>query len=686
MTVFVALIFQVLFVFFAMVINIGLLVHDKINLQNAVDLGAYYGAQRQAEILNEIAHINYQIRQDNKLLAWRYHVLGTLGRDQSPYGNGFTPGSSDPATSYSATAAEFEVPSVCVLNTFWREATTKSGQEENYCYRQYGSAGTIRKIPSLIVVAPFVPGVASGAIQIGALRDQQDEALSNQGPLNWAFAAQMLEAYKMAITARKSVIQKLRKNLVDANIIDQSKQPVALGVQQTIKKNLTLSNLSTFDDQSFGFKNGLATDACAGTRGDGAGTIVEIRTSPLLMYTWSGQLSGNYQIDQAFLSDLSHLGSEIDNYDPQGVLRYFANGEPSDQLDNSTQAGLNGSSLGFEKNPWCMAYVAVHAKTSPRKPFAPFGKPVELEARAFAQPFGGRIGPWYKSQWAPAAEVSSGQRVDPISTPRLLNNATDGGEDFRALLPNYGRFPGDNLGMKSLAAQAATRNFIRGSKGRNNPNQLTYSYFINFDRIPITGDPLAWDNTQNASPNQVSPAVKNLRTAEEIAVSPDLFDATYYSIDLDYPTNYKALNGDGTRLGDLGSQFGNKFVVPPDLGGRNGTDIEGFNVKSQITVTQQGLDQTLRNTLGYFVLSPEHLLTGWAPNTNSDFGFPSQRFGKCTHFADKAVYMIPGVCTNGGRVGYSVRIISRDHLLSNKWAIGGEGQTGAIRNPPATDF
>ena len=79
MAIFVALIFQVLFVFFAMVINIGLVVHDKINLQNAVDLSAYYAAQKQAEWLNVIAHQNYQIRQSFKLLTWRYRVLGTMG-------------------------------------------------------------------------------------------------------------------------------------------------------------------------------------------------------------------------------------------------------------------------------------------------------------------------------------------------------------------------------------------------------------------------------------------------------------------------------------------------------------------------------------------------------------------------------------------------------------------------------
>ena len=56
MAIFVALIFQVLFVFFAMAINIGLVVHDKINLQNSVDLAAYYAASKQAEVLNVIAH------------------------------------------------------------------------------------------------------------------------------------------------------------------------------------------------------------------------------------------------------------------------------------------------------------------------------------------------------------------------------------------------------------------------------------------------------------------------------------------------------------------------------------------------------------------------------------------------------------------------------------------------------
>ncbi|MBY0383872.1 Tad domain-containing protein, partial [bacterium] len=63
MALFLVLIFQVLFVFFAMSINVGLVVFDKINLQNSTDIAAYYAAQKQSEMLNQIAHINYQLRQ-----------------------------------------------------------------------------------------------------------------------------------------------------------------------------------------------------------------------------------------------------------------------------------------------------------------------------------------------------------------------------------------------------------------------------------------------------------------------------------------------------------------------------------------------------------------------------------------------------------------------------------------------
>ena len=65
MSIFIVLIFQVLFVFFAMTINIGLVVHDKINLQNSVDLAAYYAATKQAEIFKPNG--TYKLQNETEL-------------------------------------------------------------------------------------------------------------------------------------------------------------------------------------------------------------------------------------------------------------------------------------------------------------------------------------------------------------------------------------------------------------------------------------------------------------------------------------------------------------------------------------------------------------------------------------------------------------------------------------------
>ena len=685
MTVFVALIFQVLFVFFAMVINIGLLVHDKINLQNAVDFGAYYGAQRQAEILNEIAHVNYQMHQDNKLLAWRFHVLANLGRTQ----NQAVAGASEDVRAFPPGALENENPSVCVMNPYWFEATQGSTQLENYCYRPYGSAGNIVKIPPLIIAAPFVPGVLAGAIQIGTLIGNQTAALtSDQGPLNWTFAMQMLVAYRVSLSSRKAVIQKLRANLVSEDLKDQKNESTRAGVLQTIKKNLTLSNASSFNEENFRFANGLANPACSGQGGDGSGTISEVRTAPLLLYTYTTDLGSNFTLGTDAINTRHFTDDKIQ---PPQLLQFLSAyvGEPAVANGNDTEVGLQASSLGFEKNPWCMAYVGVSAKTSPRKPFAPFGKPVQLVARSFAQPFGGRVGPWYKNQWPQNASQSTGARIDPLSTPRFPDETPVGGANFQALLPNYSRYPGDQAGVRALAHQAAERRYLRGYNKTAGGSQLSFQFYVNFDRIPIHGDPLAFDNRLNASPTTINPEVRNVRNAEELAVAPDLFDATYYSIDLNYAANYKMLNNGDVRFGNLGNPFGIKRSVAPDIGGRNGTLFEGRTIKDQIENANNGatgLDPLLRNTIGYYLSKAEHVLTGWAPKSNSDFGFPVERFGICKHYASKLEYMIPGVCTNGGRVGYSVRTISRDHLLSPNWEIGGEGQKGPIKNPPPLDL
>ena len=85
--VLVAVIFTFLFLLFGMVINIGMLIHHKINLQNAADMAAYSGAAEQARILSTIGWKNYELRKNLKEFAYFYwvaHSSWNHGFPQSP--------------------------------------------------------------------------------------------------------------------------------------------------------------------------------------------------------------------------------------------------------------------------------------------------------------------------------------------------------------------------------------------------------------------------------------------------------------------------------------------------------------------------------------------------------------------------------------------------------------------------
>lgn len=63
----------------AFIVNIGLFVKAKINLQNSVDAAAYAGAAVQARQLSNIAYLNWEMRNNYKEWMFKYYVLGQLG-------------------------------------------------------------------------------------------------------------------------------------------------------------------------------------------------------------------------------------------------------------------------------------------------------------------------------------------------------------------------------------------------------------------------------------------------------------------------------------------------------------------------------------------------------------------------------------------------------------------------------
>lgn len=80
-SIFLGIILLVVVSFIAFVINVGLFVKAKINLQNAVDAAAYAGASVQARQLTNIGHLNWELRNTYKEWMYKYYILGQIGLD-----------------------------------------------------------------------------------------------------------------------------------------------------------------------------------------------------------------------------------------------------------------------------------------------------------------------------------------------------------------------------------------------------------------------------------------------------------------------------------------------------------------------------------------------------------------------------------------------------------------------------
>lgn len=653
--IFVALMFNVLFVFFAMAINVALVVHDKINLQNSVDLASYYAAMKQAEMLNVIAHENYMIRQSYKLLAWRYRVLGTMGLYRSAV---------HPVWSGESTEAPFgpaERPSLCITyKPTWKEVP----DGENLCNE---TNLRIPPLPEVKVIAGFL-GINEGIAALSRqLRAQFDQQCQKHGAYNWWFAMSILHAFRIDQRNRKLVIRALAENLSksdgDGDFMDLDGNSVLAGARETFRKNLTYANKESFEGgggefRMFNSLGGVSRDQW----------LPEIKIIPTLIYTDVNNEPGCNASPQPLQNLPERPGARdiLSQAFPQGLgaTPLFQWRTDSFLTDSDYQF-----TIGVEKNPWYMPYVGIRVKTNPRQIFFPFGSGVEMVARSFAKPFGGRIGPWYQSKWDKGAPSSDGTLVDGLMAPRVAAGGVMNSPDDPRRLPNYSRFPGDTLGVTSKLAL----NAINGMGGLVS----SYDYYKNIKEDMSEGganDILAFDGGGGSSSGP------DIRNNEIAAIAPDLFDITYYSVEANFAGNYLGkLQANKSRLG-----IPNDVPIRSDIG-HNGTAIPTYSIQEQMALAQQKSSQ--RSEAFYFVREKAHLLTSWLPGPgafNYEISESMQNFGKCGLPDDGLKFRNPGSCVAaGGRVGYSVKLVGRDALLSNQHKIGGnEAAADSISNPP----
>lgn len=711
--IFVALIFQVLFLFFAMIINVGLLVHHKINLQNSVDLAAYYGAMKQAETMNAIGHVNYQIRQSWKLLSWRYRQIGTAGDYHiHPYlktMKTIDPNRDKEALPSPLTASQldyYNIPPFCIT---YAPFSPLPSATESTCKDQ-SEQRTIDLFKPPPVIAGFVSlNTAIHDAATKALKVANDRC-RYVGQFNYVILGEFMAAYNIDQGQRKQLINMLSRGLSekDDDFREITGDLAGDGIRTTLKNNLTEANKASIKDADIKIINGLGQNDCNAVgqaKTDPAKWLSEVKIKPAFAYMDFACPGDKVIPDPKELTGAAGDPKNLPNYPNElsTEINYLKG------LVDPLEAPYN-SSIGFEKNPWCMAYVGVSAQTTPNIPFAPLGG-VTLKARAFAKPFGGKIGPWYYGQWPRGSNQSTGgKRTDPLLPWREGDKANTADPKDPTRAANYSRFVGDKLGMKSPMAQGqfgrAIYNISEFWSGKpanpviddSIPAQWTRSAEPNFYhwshlgqdfKDEKSGDILAWNNEANSYPR--------MRDLEIMAILPDQFDLTYYSIDPDYYHNYylKIANEYIKKVP------GFDYLVRPDLGSRlNSTDKDmvEYSIKDQYKRYEKiKTDDPLikepkvdfKDRLMYVATDVYQVLTSWVGKSLEDYSLDTTKFGKCTTTDADRTKGGPtsGDCASGGRTGYSVKLVSGDYLQAQDLELGGEnGGTGALLNAPPSDF
>jgi len=122
LSIFFGIALMVIMSMIAFIVNVGLFVNAKINLQNAVDAAAWAGAAVQARQLTNIAYLNWELRNNYKEWLFKYYIIGQASNASAMDTSGsqmrfrpvpFATTQSDP--SYMAEAySRYNAPTICI--------------------------------------------------------------------------------------------------------------------------------------------------------------------------------------------------------------------------------------------------------------------------------------------------------------------------------------------------------------------------------------------------------------------------------------------------------------------------------------------------------------------------------------------------------------------------------------------
>lgn len=439
LSVFLAICVLCIITLLAFIINVGLYVKARINLQNAVDSAAYAGAATQARMLTNIAYLNWELHNTYKEWMMKYYVLGNISMSHTRPG-GYRYPTDDrmifrqrkllgTAVASPEGFDRYNVPSICI----------HFGSDNNIC--------EIAKVPGIPRFESVgIPGVSEKQEEfLNEISKAKSEDCSKRSILNWGVAA--LWAYG---TGNSNALKDMPA--VASNRMGAWPQALELGMR--------IRNLEVMVNRP-PVKNGICYNDCDQNPND--------------LSTEYGDLPFNERPVKAFLSAYKNLGGESGK--PEGIIKdtfklyelaptpftapanslsallinqdkKYQNGTPfldknyldlqaiplnlvtfftsfvtadgkaaGVTADGSCQASktalpVPGYIFGFAKNPDVVTYYAVKGEAKYRGLLNPFSDNlITIKAYAAALPFGGRIGPRFFDITSDSVRPRTGSRA-----------------------------------------------------------------------------------------------------------------------------------------------------------------------------------------------------------------------------------------------------------------------------------
>jgi hypothetical protein len=238
-----ALVFTFMFVLFAMVVDFGHLVNNKINLQNAADAAAYAGAAWQAQALSRLGQMNYYLRQNVKELAMRVHVTHLRHNRNYPRGSNF----------YGGNGGTPNVePFICQqAHGYQALSGLKYRFDTNLCRNASPSTGGLPPIVVPPVIASFDPFAVAIAAQIRKIADAAKQECAAAAQDNRRLAEHLVNVYTRRSQFHASQIREIENwiNEVGGGNAANNQHKAVQTAFETARRNLTLANRDEFEMQ-----------------------------------------------------------------------------------------------------------------------------------------------------------------------------------------------------------------------------------------------------------------------------------------------------------------------------------------------------------------------------------------------------------------------------------------------------